>query len=81
LNTFQIIKEKQKKKGGSLSPFCLRYTREIDCRSGAPHPLAAPSNLPRRIGLSKLCHSYVSGRWSGSNLEPFDYKVNTDWAI
>jgi len=34
---------------------------------GAPHLLSAPSNLPHRIWLPKLCYSYVE--WTAAGIE------------
>jgi len=67
----------------ATTPFRLRKTREIDCQSGAPYLLAAPSNLPHGIGLPKLCYSYVE--WTVDEIEPRTFRLqgehSTDYLL
>jgi len=57
--------------------FYLCYTREIDCRSGAPHLLSTLSNLPRISDYPSWCYSYVE--WTVTGIEPRTFR-STDWA-
>jgi len=55
---------------GNVDPFLLRQTQEIDCQSGV-------GALPYKSDYSSYATHTLSGRWPRTNLEPFDYKVNT----
>jgi len=53
--------------------FRLRWTKEIDCQSRAPHLLSAPSNLL----LSYATHT-LSDRWPGIKLEIYRNPFTTE---